>query len=59
MKQTQLTEKNIKEGLIIIMNDHPEYGNWKIEKDNNGWNIRNRSGVKILIESEMKYYSII
>jgi len=59
MKQTQLTEKNIKEGLIIIMKDHAEYGNWTVGKDRNGWTIRNRRGSKMLLENEFHYYSIV
>ena len=55
----KLSEKNISEGLVIINSSHPEFGNWTVGKDRNGWTIRNHRGSKMLWENEFHYYKLV
>ena len=56
---TTLTTSNIKLGLEIQNIDNASWGVWIITGDRNGWNIKGRSGERMLNESDFKYFIIL
>jgi len=58
---TTLTEDNIEIGSKIRCKDHPEWGDWKVKQKYAGgvWVIENRSGNKILVESELDFWELV
>jgi hypothetical protein len=48
----------MKEGMLIICTDHPEWGTWGVikEYDIDTFEIRGDSGERILFESEFKRF---
>lgn len=59
MKANQtLTAENAKDGMMIEAKDHPEWGTWQMIAGER-WEIRNRSGRKVLDEGEFHFWAIV
>lgn len=53
----KLTKENVEVGLQILCSGHEDWGTFSIiEKDENWWVIAGRSGIKILFESEFRFW---
>ena len=56
-----LTEDNIEIGLKIRCQDHPEWGEWIVKQKYAGgvWVIDSKTGNKILVEDELKFWELV
>jgi hypothetical protein len=59
--EIDLTKENAKHGLLIISKDNPEWGIFVMQDYDSRvpcWNIRGDRGVRVLFESEFKFWKI-
>lgn len=54
-----LTLENAKLGLTIRSIENPEWGNFTLSKDENGWIKKGRSGSNHIWEHEFKYWEVV
>lgn len=56
----QLTKENVRKDIMIKCKDHPEWGLFIIDGkyDEGIWEIRNKSGGKVLNDDEFKFWEI-
>lgn len=59
-KMEGLTQKNMKENILIINKQHPEWGAWGVLRkyDTGIWEIRGNSGDRVLFESEFRFWVV-
>lgn len=60
-KNTPLTKENVERGLSIISKGHPDWGTWGVLRkyDEGIWEIRGRSGDRVLNEDEFSHWEIV
>lgn len=56
----QLTTSNVKDNLLITNKQHPEWGSWRVlgKYDKGIWEIRGKSGDRVLMEDEFHFWEI-
>jgi len=55
----ELNKQSAKNGTIIVCKDHLEWGNWTMWLGINGWEIKGRSGTRMLDEAEFKFWNVV
>lgn len=53
-----LTTENAKDGIEITCKQHPEWGTWILRLSQNGWEITNQHGTKMLDEGEFHFWKL-
>jgi hypothetical protein len=61
MKATKLTLENVRDNLLVIASDNKEWGTFRIlnKYDKGIWEIRGKSGERVLFENEFKFWELI
>lgn len=54
-----LTTENVRDGLVVMCIAHPEWGEFVVTHDRNGWIHKNDRGSAMLFECEFRFWNVV